>query len=69
VKPVATIGRASRRFTSATIRLAGTASERFTHEQETRAPCPANNVIVDLTGNVYDEDGDWLGMLTGRGSR
>jgi hypothetical protein len=29
--------------------------------------CPADDVVFDLTGNVYDSGGNWLGSLTAGG--
>ena len=46
-----------------------TASERLHQIKAATGRGPADNVIFDLTGNIYDELGNWIGSLTEGGAR
>jgi RHS repeat-associated protein len=46
-----------------------TASERLHDIKRTAGHGPADNVIFDLTGNIYDQIGNWIGSLTQGGAK
>jgi RHS repeat-associated protein len=45
------------------------ASDRLHEIKKAAGRGPADNVVFDMTGNVYDEYGNWLGSLTQGGAR